>query len=470
MTLRRRLTVAFLAIVLGPILVSATAVGGLATKWTHDAEQEELRNGGNAITTAVASLCQRARTVAQSISLVTGQAERLPADDRMIAGMVQNGTIDAARIADPAGRTVAARGAVSDELLTSPWADCRNGDGSAQLIAATLPITNAVGNNLGTVQSGFVIDEQLVRELRGVSGLDVAVRLGGEKLGELSARGQRVRELQPSAGQPLRIEMATPRHDLRGLYVTLVLITLLVAAVAVLAARMLAGTLTRPLAELARAADEVGIGNLATRVPVRGVDETATVARAFNRMLKDLEKYVTALRSSRNQLRSHLSSLGQALSSRRDMDAIMELTLQTAMAATGANSGIVLLTSSGRLASDPPVLVGRYGRGLSNSTPVNELRLPFGEGLLGSVAASGAPRRGHVEEANVQLAESEPHCTTFIAVPFLPAGHSGEPLGVLALYDRLGAGMGADDFDDSDLETLQSFAAQAAGALVPVER
>jgi diguanylate cyclase (GGDEF)-like protein len=91
--------------------------------------------------------------------------------------------------------------------------------------------------------------------------------------------------------------------------------------------------------------------------------------------------------------------------------------------------------------------------------------------MLGGVAASGEPRRGRVGERGVELAPGEPTCRTFIAVPFSGSGQagydeaglpaSGRLLGVLALYDRLGA----DDFDDSDLVTLRTFAGQAAVAV-----
>jgi diguanylate cyclase (GGDEF)-like protein len=91
--------------------------------------------------------------------------------------------------------------------------------------------------------------------------------------------------------------------------------------------------------------------------------------------------------------------------------------------------------------------------------------------MLGTVAASGEPRRGRHGDGGIEFAPGEPACRTFIAVPFSGSGQagydeaglpaSGRLLGVLALYDRLGA----DDFDDGDLVTLRTFAGQAAVAV-----
>ncbi|PZM95812.1 MAG: diguanylate cyclase, partial [Actinobacteria bacterium] len=105
---------------------------------------------------------------------------------------------------------------------------------------------------------------------------------------------------------------------------------------------------------------------------------------------------------------------------------------------------------------------------------------PVGVGLGGSGGASGDPRRGRVDRDGPQLAADEPACTTYVVVPFsapppvvdpsdpaAPQDSAARPastprsLGVLALYDRLGS----DEFDDSDLVMLRTFAAQAAVAV-----
>ena len=138
--------------------------------------------------------------------------------------------------------------------------------------------------------------------------------------------------------------------------------------------------------------------------------------------------------------------------------------LRTALAATGARAGLVLLI-------DPAEgqLVAQCGVGLAGPWDVPDAdlpqqRLPVGEGVLGTVAATGEPRRGHGEPSS-----AEPPCLTYVAVPICAPAvpeEPGEPpatetLGVLALYDRVGG----DGFDDADLQTLRTFAGQAGVAV-----
>ncbi|AVT34390.1 hypothetical protein C6361_12125 [Plantactinospora sp. BC1] len=139
------------------------------------------------------------------------------------------------------------------------------------------------------------------------------------------------------------------------------------------------------------------------------------------------------------------------------------------------------------------------------------LRVPLGKGLLGTVVATGEPRRGRLDRDGPRLYGREPRCRTYVAVPLPSSGTAGQtgypgaepgtgtpplrpataagwpgtgaepgtarpgltfgvgrvpvggrtPVGVLALYDRLGA----DEFDDVDLVTLGTFADHAAVAV-----
>ncbi|MDI5943020.1 diguanylate cyclase, partial [Micromonospora sp. DH15] len=264
------------------------------------------------------------------------------------------------------------------------------------------------------------------------------------------------------------------------LYAALVGAVLLAGLLAVAAAWRLARVTTRPLVELAGAADRVAHGDLATRVPVRSRDELGRLAGAFNRMTRETGIYVQALTSSRDQLRGHLAVLGDTLASTHDLQRILRVILHSAIAATGARAGAVLLVDGG-------VLVGRCAEGLdgrwspdagaeADAVGAAGLRVPVGAGIVGAVAATGQPRRGRADP--VAEAAGEPRCETYVAVPFAAPGGPADPgirsgvdpgtpggpaaaLGVLVLYDRLGG----DEFDDADLETLRTFAGHAAVAV-----
>jgi two-component system sensor histidine kinase BaeS len=103
-------------------------------------------------------------------------------------------------------------------------------------------------------------------------------------------------------------------HEVRGLGLSLLpvvawrllLATALAVAVAALAAWLLAGRLTAPLARLVAAARRVGDGDLSTRVQVDGDGEVAEVAAAFNDMAAGLER-------AQGEQRAFLASVGHEL-------------------------------------------------------------------------------------------------------------------------------------------------------------
>jgi len=103
-------------------------------------------------------------------------------------------------------------------------------------------------------------------------------------------------------------------HEVRGLGLSLLpvvawrllLATALAVAAAALAAWLLAGRLTAPLARLVAAARRVGNGDLSTRVQVDGDGEVAEVAAAFNDMAAGLER-------AQAEQRAFLASVGHEL-------------------------------------------------------------------------------------------------------------------------------------------------------------
>ena len=73
---------------------------------------------------------------------------------------------------------------------------------------------------------------------------------------------------------------------------------------------------------------------------------------------------MAALTSSRDQLRGHLAVLGDTLASTHDLQRILRVILHSALAATGAQAGAVLLVDAGS-----GTLVGQCGEGLQGRWP-----------------------------------------------------------------------------------------------------
>jgi diguanylate cyclase (GGDEF)-like protein len=493
-TLRGRLTTAFLAVVLGPVLLGAFFVGSAVSAVSADRALERLDRAVSAAATSIEALCRQLDAAAGAVAIVAAGPARQAAAERIVAG----GLGSAVQIAGPSGRVIL----TTANAPARPWTDCAGGPSAPSALAARVELRDRAGAPLGSVTVASAIDHTLVHRLAGAAGAavtllgtspdggttavhstepddvrDAVVRAAATLAsGRTASTGDRyVRRIGPGAGQPLALVLSVPRRAPQGLYALLAVAVVLTGAFVVVLAWWLARSTTRPLAALAHAADRVAGGDLSARVPVRGQDEAARLAATFNRMTRETQAYVQALTASRDQLRGHLAILGDTLSSTHDLDRILPVILQTAVAATGARAGAVLLLEPGTA-----TLVGRCAEGLEERWPADvteadptALRVPLGGGVLGRVAATGIPLRGHVDRDGPALSAYEPRCRTYVAVPFsMPAARVGDrpaagdqnrssALGVLALYDRLGS----DEFDDSDVTTLRTFAGQAAVAV-----
>ncbi|OLB65692.1 MAG: hypothetical protein AUI10_05825 [Actinobacteria bacterium 13_2_20CM_2_72_6] len=412
MTLRARLTAAFLAVVLGPVLLGAVFVGALVTAVDRARAVERLDHAAGAVRGTLDALCGELRAGALAAGALAGR----PAVRERPDVAVQ------LRDADDHPR------GTGDRTPPPPWAVCgqSRGAGPYTALAARVELRDGGGVLAGYAYAVRPVDAALLDQL--------ADATGGATVG-FTGGGRYTRWVDG----PLPLAVSVPRPSEPGLLPLLLAIVLLAAVAAVGVAWWLARGTTRPLAELAAAADRVADGDLSARVPVRTRDEVGRLGATFNRMTREMQSYVAALTASRDQLRGQLGLLGDTLSSTHDLQRILDVILQTARAATGAESGVVLLVDDG-------VLVGPG------------LRLPLGAGLLGSVAGTGVARRGRVDRDGPELAPGEPSCRTYMAVPFSVPGSVS---GVLALYDRVGD----DEFDDPDLVTLRTFAGQAAIAV-----
>jgi diguanylate cyclase (GGDEF)-like protein len=224
---------------------------------------------------------------------------------------------------------------------------------------------------------------------------------------------------------------------------------------AVVIAAGLARATTSPLEELGRGASRVAGGDLTTAIDVRSRDEVGQLAAAFNRMTEQLRGQVQALEDSARQLRAGVGRLGDALGGTHDLDRILAVVLETAMAATAARAGAVLL----RDASTGELTVSA-GRNLEERGVPPRLRVPADVGLTGAVARSGRPLRGRSGTGRDELlpGPGEPSGAPVVAVPLTS---SSTVIGVLLLWDRASDV----DFTEDDLATLRAFTSQATVAV-----
>lgn len=276
--------------------------------------------------------------------------------------------------------------------------------GQAAALGATreAAVLGPGARELGLVTAVVPLDARLVRRLRRRSGLEdfehvlvlvgdriaassgslggrlsaprgttTTVRIGGASYRALAARApaERPRIALAVASPQSRIEDAkglATRQLLAMLAVTL----LLVVAVAYLEGRSIVLTV-RQLVDGARA---VAGGRLHERVPVRGRDELALLARTFNEMAEQLEARAADLDAERRRLRDATVRFGEALASTHDTRALLQSVAATIVEATDA-AGAVVRGQGGDI-----VRVGRIdGEGLERiELPLRAGRVDFG--------------------------------------------------------------------------------------------
>jgi diguanylate cyclase (GGDEF)-like protein len=264
---------------------------------------------------------------------------------------------------------------------------------------AVVRAVNVVGRNgrLGRVIAPVPIDRQLAREVRQRAGLpadgEVVFVEGGRVLaassplkgtmrtpaepGEVEVSGRRFRALAShSLSEPRNTALVVMAPQARidesvgwlrsRLFLAMLAALLLIAAVAYIQGRTITGTLGR----LADAARGISRGRFGDRVHVRGRDEFASLASAFNQMADQLEARMHELEEERRRLRETTLRFGEALAATHDIDQLLRVIVETAVQATGAtrgeltDGGVVLIAHGGDRA--PAKLEFPLGSGREN--------------------------------------------------------------------------------------------------------
>jgi diguanylate cyclase (GGDEF)-like protein len=107
-------------------------------------------------------------------------------------------------------------------------------------------------------------------------------------------------------------------------------------------------SIVRTLRALAEAAHGIARGRLSERVPVRGRDEFALLATAFNDMANQLQARLAELEDERGRLRDAITRFGEALAATHDIGTLLRVIVEAAVEATGAK-GARLVGDDGRV-------------------------------------------------------------------------------------------------------------------------
>jgi len=338
------------------------------------------------------------------------------------------------------------------------------GDKTA-LAPALVPFTSKT-KQFGQLGVSVVDASTYVAEVRRLTDLHVVVFNGSRLLATTSAEAGRlgladgdtnevdvggteylVRDFSPSnfPGQRIRVvtlgEPQASSSDVRdrqiGIGATLLGFLLLALGCATLVSR----SLQQQLAGFLEAARRLAGGDFSAQVTTTGRDEFSDLGEEFNKMSRELEQRLAELRQERERVQDSMRRLGEAVASKLDRDALLEIVVRTAVEGVAADAGRAHV-----LGPDRVTLQERASTGNMN-------------GLQATVHAveQDALRSGTPRESSAGVANAMAH-------PLRAAGATSAPVGVVSV------GRAGREFTSSERELFHYLAGQAARSMESVDR
>lgn len=215
-------------------------------------------------------------------------------------------------------------------------------------------------------------------------------------------------------------------------------------------ANLLARLITRPLEEVADGARAIAEGHFDREIGIRSRDEVGQLGMAFNAMTGRLRETVSQLSQSRDRMRRAVRRVGETLRSTHDIDQLLDSLLSTAADAVDADAAVMWRLNATRDELYPTTVLGVPQDGLG--------RIEVGEGVIGLAAERATTVRLPREMGTPFLSPNEPQLPVMIAVPLYS---KNRVMGVLSVY-RLG---GRDEFAAEDIDTVVFLAEQGAVAI-----
>jgi diguanylate cyclase (GGDEF)-like protein len=204
--------------------------------------------------------------------------------------------------------------------------------------------------------------------------------------------------------------------------------------------------------------DIAGGGDLRKRAAVRGGDEIAELADAFNTMTEKLEGEISDLERTRAELRDTIERVGEAISSAHRLDDLTEVLAEEAARIGRADGSTILLFNE-----DGDLLIkGAYGVRAEDVLVYNLRPLSRSDALI----AEQATREEYEEEFHEI---KKPECGRFAVMPdaaahySVPLLHEGGLTGFISLAARKTHRMNEDS-----TRLLTALASQAAVAIEQV--
>ncbi len=129
-------------------------------------------------------------------------------------------------------------------------------------------------------------------------------------------------------------------------------------------------------------------GKLPTRIDINasGDTEVAQIARAFNEVVQKLELNLQELQRSKSTLQSVLGKIASGVSSTQNIDAFLDLILETTVSALSAKNGLLLISDD-----EKEELIVKSTFGLASSYYSRDQHIPIGSEMVGWVVKQNKP-------------------------------------------------------------------------------
>lgn len=469
MSLRTRLLVVLAGLFLLPLAVGGLILAAVLPDARSDRASGAAGVGAAAVADELADTCAALGLAARNAAL-----EAATTRDRQAAVdvVVQVGYAEYAALLDPAGEPVATAGTLpSDAGPPARLSLCSEAGGEGSVVAQRVPVSGIPGVRQAVVAVDVVplvrdrlgqlvdADAEVVVVQAGRVVASTADQATARQLARLAANPRAdvpngwVARVERAEPLPYSVVVALPEAD-EGLRTgPLVLVAGAAALAAGLLVTAVARDLSRPYAELTRAAERVARGDLDAQVDTAEEGEAGRLGSALNSVVDELRRSLSELERSRDELRGSLERIGDTLSATHDLDGLLHVVLDTAVATAGTRAGLVLYRKGIDLE-----LVAEQGLADLDVVPPTIVRP--GEGVLGRVVTTGLPARGRIGSGAAELepSDAEPTALDVLAVPLRS---SGAIVGVLAVYrsaDRR-------PFEPADTDALSTLAGQAGIAI-----
>ena len=234
---------------------------------------------------------------------------------------------------------------------------------------------------------------------------------------------------QIEASQQRYLELARSRKLVRRTYMgLLLLLTVLVLFATTWLALFLSKLVTRPVAALAEATQEISRGRLDYRVEIRAADEIGDLVNSFNRMAEELETSRRQIEASSRELSAANTELEQR---RRHIETILE-SIPNGVLSLGANRRIThvnhallrLFHPAGTESGTPGVLIGASLADVFAAETLRDL-----ESLM--------RRADRMGTTTTQMEVAVSRTTLNVAVTVATLQHDGQRLGYVMVFEDL---------------------------------